>query len=425
MQVARSKEYSSLPIILGIASAIVVSASGGWIVLDNKTSPEAVEEPIAQTPLANLSLRTSESDSSIDIDAELRKARLSAEADLLVSPPEQNALYFYGRVLTAEPGHRVARAELDALIALISLIVDDHLAANEFDEAYDLALSVSRHMPDHPMVVDIRNDLNEYAADLVADATRLAKEGEDDEAMATLSALEGLPGLSTDYVDAAQQVVLEAQQTRLAAEQEVRDAEQAAKEKADADWQQRISDAIAAGELLTPEGNSARDILDERDVEAEIKDSLAAELQAALIAAGRDSLEAGEVSDAEAYLLAASDFAGDDDALELLRTDVEQALIEKEGSAIVALAEFVRISTEPARYPDRASKRNIAGWVDVAFTVTATGQTSDIEILRAEPANIFDDSVIDAVQKWTFVPRQYRGQPIDQRTAARLVFNLE
>ena len=65
------------------------------------------------------------------------------------------------------------------------------------------------------------------------------------------------------------------------------------------------------------------------------------------------------------------------------------------------------------------------GWVDVVFTVTTTGHTSDIEIVGAEPANIFDSSVIEAVEEWTFEPRQYKGQPINQRTAARLVFNLE
>lgn len=425
MLTASAEQYSSSPIIMGIASAIVVSALGGWLLLDNKTSMQPIDEPIANTLLAIATPSTPAADSPIDVDAELRKARLSADADLLVSPPRQNALYFYGRVLAAESEHQIANAELDALLALIWLIVDDHLADNEFDEAYDLALSVSRHVPDHPLVENIRNDLNEYAEALVTKATRLAKEGDDDEAMTTLSTLEALPGLSTEYVAAAQQVVLEAQQSRLAAEQKLLDAERLASEQADLEWQQKVRDAITAANLLTPEGESARDYLKERDAQAELKDPLTAELQAALIAASRDSLEAGEPADAETYLIAADEIGADDYALLTLRADVEQELIEREGSAIIKLADFVRINTAPAEYPARANSRNIVGWVDVAFTVTSTGQTSDIDILRAEPANVFEGSVIEAVEQWTFIPRQFRGQRIDQRTTARLVFNLE
>ena len=150
MPVASPKEYTSSPIALGIAGAIVVSALGGWLMLINDASPEAIDEPTANSLLAIAPSNAPSTESTIDVDVELRKGRLSADADLLVSPPGQNALHFYGRVLAADPDHQVANAELDALLALISVIVDDHLAANEFDDAYDLALSASRHMPRPP-----------------------------------------------------------------------------------------------------------------------------------------------------------------------------------------------------------------------------------------------------------------------------------
>ena len=150
-----------------------------------------------------------------------------------------------------------------------------------------------------------------------------------------------------------------------------------------------------------------------------------AELQTALIAASRSSLEAGELADAESYLIAAGEIGAEEEVIVSLQADVEQELVAREGNATIALAEFVRIDVKPVKYPRRASRRNVAGWVDVAFTVTSTGQTSDIEILGAEPESFFEESVIAAVEAWTFVPREYRGQPIDQRTAARLVFNLE
>ncbi|MGI9233292.1 MAG: energy transducer TonB, partial [Woeseiaceae bacterium] len=104
---------------------------------------------------------------------------------------------------------------------------------------------------------------------------------------------------------------------------------------------------------------------------------------------------------------------------------VESELIVAEGKRIVRLSDFTQVSTEPARYPVNAQRRNITGWVEVMFTVTAVGETANIEVVRAKPENFFDGSAIKAVEKWTFQPREYRGQPISQRTTARLVFDLE
>ncbi len=421
MESANSKEYSSLPLILGITTAIVVSASGGWFALGGKT-PESNVETLSNTAIAT-STAESAVDDPIDIDADLRKARLSAAADLLVAPPRQNALYFYGRVLSADPDHAIANAELDALLAAILRVVDDHLAADQFDDAYDLAMAASRHRPDHPLIKNMQNDLNEFVAALADDASNLAQSGNDEEAAAKLEALKGLPGLSTDYVAAAEQLVLETLQTR--SEQELIEEEALQEEQAELDWQQKISAAIATGNLITPEGESARDYLAERDEPAELKEQLSTQLRDALLAAARAKVDAGELDDLEAYLTAGLDFGADEDTIATLRTDFENKQLEIESTTSIALSEFVRLTSAPAKYPTRASQRDITGWVEVTFTVTKSGETADIEILQAEPEKIFEISAIEAVKKWTFEPRQYQGEPIDQRTTARLVFDLQ
>ncbi|MDH3440123.1 MAG: energy transducer TonB [Gammaproteobacteria bacterium] len=439
MTAAGPEEYSSSPIVLGIAGAIIVGALGGWVLLSSKGLAPPVDQADTSTTLAIALPRipgevfsaAAETDAvpvaeaPVDVAVELRKARLAADADLLVSPPRQNALYFYARVLTAEPDNPVANAELDAVMAGISILVDDHLTAEEFDEAYDLALSAARHMPDHPLVEAMRADLNDYAAALVTEATLLAEEGNDDEAAATIAKLDGMSGLSAEYIAAANASILDIQQSRLTAEQERLEEERRATELAElAAWQQKIRDAIAAGNLLAPDGESARDYLGERDAEAEIKDPLTAELYTAMLDVARGSLEAGELADTETYLLAAGEIS-DDDELDTLRVELEQALLERQKSTVASLSEFVRLNATPAEYPGRAQERSISGWVDVEFTVTTTGETSNIDILRAEPANFFERSAVEAVGQWTFEPRQFRGQPIEQRTMARLVFNLE
>ena len=435
MTTSRPEEYTSSTIVIGIAAAIIVSAVGGWIFLNNKSATPQLESPGVATTLAvALPTATSEritadapesENDHVDIDSALRKARLSADADLLVSPPQRNALYFYRRVLAVDPDHPVANAELDAVMAGISIVVDDHLAAGEFDQAYDLAVSAARYVPDHPLVSDMSSDMNDFAAALVTEATELAEAGSDDEAMAALATLEGLPGLSAEYVATANSAILDIQQSRESEDQERQVVEQREREASDlADWQQRFRDAIVAGNLLGPEGESARDILDERDADAEIKDALRAEFHTALINAGESSLAEGELADAETFLLTASELA-EDESLTVLLSQLEQEYIAQQSTTPVSLAEFVRLTTTPAVYPRRARERNVDGWVDLSFTVTKQGQTANITVINAEPANVFEESALEAVEQWTFEPREFRGQSIDQLTAARLIFNLE
>ena len=322
-----------------------------------------------------------------------------------------------------DPGHAVAIAELDALLAAILLVVDDHLAADEFDDAYDLAMAASQHRPDHPLIENMQNDLNEFVTALADDASNLAQSGNDEEATAKLATLKGLPGLSADYVAAAEQLVLETQQTRT--EQEFIEEEALREARAELEWQQKISDAIAAKNFITPEGESARDYLAERDEPAEIKEQLSTQLRDALLAAARAKVEAGEFDDLESYLTAGLDFGADEDTIATLRADFEKKQLEQESTKSIALSEFVHLTLAPAEYPTLASRRDITGWVDVTFTVTKVGETADIEIVRAEPEKTFETSAIEAVKTWTFEPRQYKGQPIDQRTAVRLVFDME
>lgn len=421
MESANSKEYSSLPLILAITSAIVVSVSGGWFALGGKT-PGNDAETVSDTVIST-SATESSVDDLIDIDANLRKARLSAAAELLVAPPRQNALYFYGRVLSADTDHAIANAELDALLATILLTVDDHLADDEFDDAYDLAMAAARHRPDHSLVENMQNDLNEFVAALADDASNLAQSGNNEAATAKLATLKGLPGLSADYVAAAEQLVLETQQSRT--EQQLIEEQALQKEQAELEWQQKIGDAIAAENLITPEGESARDYLAERDGPAELKEQLSTQFRDALLTAARAKVDAGEFDDLESYLAAGLDFGADEDTIATLRTDFENKQLEQESTTSIALSEFVRLTLAPAKYPGRASKRHITGWVEVSFTVTKSGETADIEILHAEPEKVFEMSAIQAVEKWTFEPRQYRGEPIDQRTAARLVFDID
>lgn len=67
------------------------------------------------------------------------------------------------------------------------------------------------------------------------------------------------------------------------------------------------------------------------------------------------------------------------------------------------------------QYPTRAAQRGITGWCLVSFTVNGLGNVVEdsIEVVDAEPANIFDRSSIRAAARFKFQPRVVDGQGVD------------
>jgi protein TonB len=66
---------------------------------------------------------------------------------------------------------------------------------------------------------------------------------------------------------------------------------------------------------------------------------------------------------------------------------------------------------QPA-YPAVAASRGLEGFVDVEFDVTETGATTNVRILQAQPAKVFERETIKAVKRWKFSPVIRDGQPV-------------
>lgn len=76
------------------------------------------------------------------------------------------------------------------------------------------------------------------------------------------------------------------------------------------------------------------------------------------------------------------------------------------------------------RYPLRAQRAGIEGVVTVEFTITSEGAVSDPLIIKAEPSEIFDEAVLEAITKWKFKPRIVNGKPVARRARQRISFLL-
>lgn len=79
----------------------------------------------------------------------------------------------------------------------------------------------------------------------------------------------------------------------------------------------------------------------------------------------------------------------------------------------------------PPQFPARARALGQSGHVTLSFVVDVDGSVQDVTVVEAEPAGVFDQAAIDAVESWSFDPGQQRGLPVAVRVRQTLQFQLE
>ena len=113
-----------------------------------------------------------------------------------------------------------------------------------------------------------------------------------------------------------------------------------------------------------------------------------------------------------------------DDGVRKARAALTEQLIAMEAAKPIP-ASSLKISTYVAPdYPQRATERNIQGWVDVEFTVGTDGKTRNITVTDASHETMFRREATAAVEKWQFEPRVFMGRPIEQASYTRIRFVL-
>lgn len=456
----------STDFLLILAGVVIAGVVGAWFLLDGGEdaapaletaplpAPVVVEEPAAQAEgrTAEVSAQVGE-----DVAVNLSKARMAAGAGLLTEPAGQNALYFYTLVLDAEPEHEEAQAELAELAAEISSRIAAALDAGDFATAAPLAARLAAARPSTPIVAEFEDRLIAEQQRLLLEALNAAQAGNQSVANALLRRAERLPRADTELLGQAREQIaaIRAERARAAAaarraavagagqgaqpeagEERVAgdpdaDAGAGADQPASAPEPEslaRAREALAAGRLLEPAEDSvtfhlarARSENADPAAVAEVEGALAV----SLVERVRDTIEAGELESAETMIADLEDVPAVSEQLDLLDDELDQAYVDREAERVISSGNLqVRELVQPV-YPRAAIRRSVEGYVDVEFTVDRDGRTTDIEIVEADPRNIFDRATTQAVAQWRFEPREFRGQVIPARVRTRVAYNLD
>jgi protein TonB len=84
---------------------------------------------------------------------------------------------------------------------------------------------------------------------------------------------------------------------------------------------------------------------------------------------------------------------------------------------------LVRINPD---YPPSALRRELEGWVQVQFTITAAGTVKDAIVVSAEPKDVFDDAALKAIARWRYNPKVENGVQVERvGVQTRILFQLE
>ncbi|MDD5460796.1 MAG: energy transducer TonB [Methylococcales bacterium] len=94
-------------------------------------------------------------------------------------------------------------------------------------------------------------------------------------------------------------------------------------------------------------------------------------------------------------------------------------------SSKVVVSGVVPLVRVPPKYPARAARRHIEGWVKVEFTITTDGSVADAVVISSEPESIFDDAALTAISKWEFKEKIVGGVAVPQRAVQKLQFKLQ
>jgi protein TonB len=78
--------------------------------------------------------------------------------------------------------------------------------------------------------------------------------------------------------------------------------------------------------------------------------------------------------------------------------------------AAPALADLKPTKRVEPQYPIEAVRSGTQGFVELEYTVDASGKVTNVSVVNARPARTFEKAAVTAVKQWQFAPGGGRGK---------------
>ncbi|HEY2675992.1 MAG TPA: TonB family protein [Steroidobacteraceae bacterium] len=206
----------------------------------------------------------------------------------------------------------------------------------------------------------------------------------------------------------------------------------AARRRADTDsWTQLLTSAnerLLQDRLIEPANDSAKYYyltLRQIDPGNAALASLQQDLGSRLIAKARRALILAQADAAKSWLdeATAVGFVSGDSAA--VRRDLEAALVKQNFmTTLIPTSQLTLLKSVQPIYPAKALAAKMEGWVDVAFTIAASGKVQDAVVRSSSVPITFDEAALKAVLQWRYKPFLRDDKPVPVRTEIRIRFAL-
>lgn len=393
-------------LLLWIAGGAIAAMGAGWLVItqpwkgggdEQEMTLAVADTSSAATPPA----LTAEAEAVADdaaaapeavLDNPLRMAQLAYDAGMLVEPDEYSAWTLFSRVLKSDPGNAAALEGLTKVADDLVRRGETALDQGRFDDARATVERVRSTLPNHEGAKALAQKIFPVTAPRPAEPAPLP-EPEVQVARVETPAAQPKPAVDP---------ILEAS---------------AAFEK-----------ALAEGRLLTPADQSAKHyvgVLNRLNVDDDRTQRARSALSLEFLSRAAQAIEALDPEAAGIWIDEAEALLGaTDEGVRKARSALTEQLIAMESAKPIPASALKIATYVPPEFPQRASERNITGWVDVEFTVGTDGRTRNIVVTEASHETMFRREAMAAVEKWQFEPRMFMGRAIEQTSYTRIRFVL-
>ncbi len=362
----------------------------------------------------------------------LARGQMAIVTDRLTDPRGNNAVEYFRAVLALQPDNADAHAGLLRVGAALDTRVVEALQARNPAQGATALATLQRAVPDYPRLDALRTELLALSRSSRAPLSVAPPPASVPKQQPTRAPVRA-PVTVTPPAQAKEQETSSDAPTPATAQTATPQPATSAKPAAASGPSASELDAVARlrgrGLLLEPPGNNAYQQLlalrqrypDSIEVRTEQQ-----QLASAFLERTRTALAAGDVETARMLLSRVDTLAPNMPGTKSLQTQLATAQQQRDFAAAVVQAKTLRRLREvPPVYPREAARLGQQGWVDVEFTIAPDGTTQDLVVRNAEPLRTFDQSAIDAVQRWKFAPVMRDGAAVAQRAAVRIRFEIK
>jgi TonB family protein len=105
------------------------------------------------------------------------------------------------------------------------------------------------------------------------------------------------------------------------------------------------------------------------------------------------------------------------------RAGVDQDNLAGAGDAYRPARAMAMLQPQP-EFPAKARADSIEGWVTVSYVIGRDGRVSNVDIVAAQPRNVFESAVRRAVRSWRFEPTTVDGSAVETKKTQTIRFSL-